>query len=67
MRHPTDCAAARSAGAKLGSPKVHRDLTGTTERSAGTSKVVNHPAPGRLIIVRAVDPHAIHAGANQRM
>jgi hypothetical protein len=53
------------SGAKLGTGEIHDDAAGAAERLPSAFEVVDDERPGLLVIVSAIDPHAIHALAEE--
>ncbi len=53
------------AGAQLGAAEIHRHEARPAERTAGSSKMLDHPGPHVRVVMGAVDPHAVHAVANE--
>ena len=49
------------AGAQFGTAQVHHHPAGTAQRLLGPPQVFDHALPGILVVVRAIDAHAVHA------
>jgi hypothetical protein len=48
-------------GPQFGAGQIHQDLAADPDGRLGTPEVLDHPHPPCSVVVRAVDPHAVHA------
>ena len=54
-------------GADLGTGQVHQHVALPAHRLLGPPHVIEHPGPRSLVVVGAVDAHAVHAVLDQAM